>query len=213
MSDFDSILKQADHLLEENNFAAALELYRAATRAGPPTRYLLDNLRVAEEQEALEFSRTLRQKYPDSLVAGKNHVYNLLQLGGHWTAHAVILCTELLEQLDLDVTEERSIRRLRFHAATRTGFYAMRDPYRTLVEDFSKILQAGDTYHFAIRSRGAMLVDLARMEATEAIPLLRELGGLEWLPLAAKQFLDTKIMELQILEEVIQEFKIRNGDT
>ena len=207
MSNLDDMIEEADRLLEENNFAAALDLYRAAIMMAPPTKYVLDNLRVAEEQEVLQFSLSLTEKYPDSLVAAKNYIDSLLRVGGHWNAHAVTQCTKLLKRMDLDATEERRLRRLRFHAATRTSYYAMRDPYQSLVEDFSTVWQAGDTYPWAIRSRDGMLEDLLAMKESEAIPVLEELAGLEWLPSEVSQLLGVKVTELRMLKHIIQDNK------
>jgi hypothetical protein len=67
-AEHDQLVDQADRLLEENDFAAAMAAYRAAALAGPPASPALTNLGVAEDQERLGFWRLLRQKHPTSLV-------------------------------------------------------------------------------------------------------------------------------------------------
>ncbi len=207
LPDLTHLIEEADRLLEGNEFAAARDMFRAVCLLAPPTRHTLVNLNVAEEQEQLQFSRTLVQKYPDSLMAQLEEVMAFMRLGSHWNAHAAIRCTDILQALDLTLVEEHQVRRLRFRAATRTGYYSAREPYQTIVEDFSKLWVAGNTYHWAARSRQGMLQDLAAMNEPEATLILETLAGEDWLPPLVKQLLEAKIRELRILENVTQEYK------
>ncbi len=205
-TDIRSLIDEANRLLDENEFAAARDTFRAAAIQAAPTRPLLGNLNVAEQQERLQFSRILGEKHPNSLIAQLEQIALLMSMGDQWTAHAVVRCSELLQTIGLDTLETHHIQRLRFRAASQTVYGSMPDPYRTLVEDFTEVWRAGEIYAWAVQPRTGMLQEIASMNEPEVIPVLGVLAQQEWLPLNTRKFLETKISELEALKEATQEY-------
>jgi len=200
------IIREADQLLEEGNFSAARDLYRVAATIDSPTKYVLDSLRVAEEAEALVFSRNLREKYPHSIIAWINDISNLIYHGKQWNAHAVQHSTELLQHGNLSGDEALHIRRLRCRAILHSGYYTVLQLYPILVEDFSTIWKAGISEPLTVRGPRGLLDELAAIRDPRIVFVLEALNQIADLPPKVKQFLDLKIQELQTLGEISADY-------
>lgn len=202
VSHLKQLIEEADSLLENNEFAAARDLYRSAVLLAPPTEDVLGKLRVAEEQDQLQFSRNLRHHFPASLVVQKNEIRTLMQMGNAWNVHALMRCTELLEAGSLELPETLHIRWRRLKAAIRAGRHQVQDQYRTLIEDFFELWDAGTRLPWAMKIRSNLVEELAGLIDPLAIETLTDLSERDWAPSGLKEFLNTKIRELHTLERV-----------
>ena len=204
MPDVTHLIEEADRQLEANNFALAGELFRDACMLAPPTRHIFTNLRVAEEQERLQFYRQLEAKYPDSLLVKSKLMGVYLDMPGHWKARAIDISTKLLQTLTLEIAEELRLRRIRFSTMLRCADYATPDRDRVLTEDFTYLWQAGNHYPWATKTRGSLLAELAGVADPILGLAVASLAEADWLPAKAGELLRKKADELLILSEVIQ---------
>jgi hypothetical protein len=194
MSDATALLEEADRLLDENEYRAALEQYREAALATLPSAHLLANLSVAEDQDRLAFRRVLKERFPQSLECRLSEVGVLIAIA--WYDQAVRSCTELLNTSAKNTLDKVRIHRLRLRAAVSGGDCA------TLDEDFLAIWRAGDTHPAAERIRMGLVKDLARVGDPTAARALRRIGGQQGIPREVKKFIDGKASELLALDYV-----------
>jgi hypothetical protein len=195
MADVDQLIAEADRRLDENEFAAARDLYREIALARAPSMALLANLGVAEDQERLQFRRVLARRYPSEPRFRVAEAETLIDV--HKPALAIDVCTQLLQSEDGQSPEQRTaLHLLRFRAAVRSG------RYDTLIEDVRTVWEAGETFAPARRLRQALLRGIVQLDRAEAIPVLESLCERGIVPERASAFVVAKVEELRRLSDV-----------
>jgi len=201
MSTPDDLEREAYSHLDECRFAEAREAYRRVALAKTPTVAMLCNLGVAEERERLAFARVIAERYPENMKCRLHEATTMLVC--HVPNWAVLLCTDLL-QLAKSPKEEMEVRCWRFRAAARC-----RDRYSEFLEDFTAIWRMGDQYDWARLGRGMLLEEVAALTNRESLPMLEELDRGQWNSTGVAELIRTKIAELRLLADAIEELGMR----
>lgn len=198
MPDTDSLIREANRLMDEGDWDRARDLYREAFIQALP-EYWVSNLRFAEEYDSIHFWEVLLEKYPDSFAVYENLIIVLAK--AHRVDAVVRLCTELLQAGSAALEGEYIIRRtrwFRFMAALRAFHIRYSGSYKTVPEDFTKLWELG--------SRREIIQALTTLADPTAIPMLELLAREAWLPTPVKQLIEMKIHELQKLADVLHEY-------
>lgn len=209
MTNFDNLVAEADRYLDEGKYSSARDAYRAAATLSAPTKRLMWNLAVAEESEHLQYIRDLILLYPSSLEIQLELIKSLIRIAE--PENAVVECTKLLHQGNLTMIDELLVRWSRFRAAVSSRSAVMQDRYKTIAEDFSVIWRAGETDIRATQSRSDLVRELAALRYPAAIPVLEALMAEVGVPPQVKQFLEIKIHELQMLDNINRTLESRIG--
>ncbi len=194
-----SLREQAYRFLEENDFAAARDLYREAAMLDLPSQRVLINLSVAEAEERLQFRRTLYEKH-NSLIAKMSVIGELFARKLY--DHVLHECTNLLTQGNLSPVDELFIRHRRFSAAAHTVYFPRNVPATVLSEDFW-FLWSPFKPSLTERSHQIVLGELAQVNSASLVPVLQTLAADERLPQPVQQFLAAKVHELQLLAQLV----------
>lgn len=198
-TDSQSLREQADQLLEENDFAAARDLYREAALLELPDQRLLGNLAVAEAEEQLQFTHTLHEKH--QVLLTKRGVIGELFARKRYDS-VLHECTNLLTQGNLSAVDELFIRHRRFSAAARTVYFPRNVPATVLSEDFW-FLWSPFKPSLTERSHQIVLAELAQVNSAGLVPVLQTLAADDRLPPPVQQFLAAKVHELQLLAQLV----------
>ena len=91
--DWEHLLDEADRLLEQYDFAGSVAAFREAALLAPLASNWLENLKIAEDNERVEFRRRLTHMFPESL----DLAHDELQLLGRarYAGRAVAPCGHL----------------------------------------------------------------------------------------------------------------------
>ncbi len=201
MEDLQTLIERANQKLEINDFGGAVNDYRSGAMMSPPSQTILDNLRISEQEETLQFRRRLSIHYPESYavqVALGDHYAKF-----HYKRQAIELYTSIMNTLEIDVHQETGVRLRRFRAICDEGCYS----HTLFLEDFWKIWKFGDQYEPAKKLRIIMLRSIAEGATDEyAIKSLKTLMDSDDLPLSVKSFIETKINEIHMLKEIQSTF-------
>jgi hypothetical protein len=192
------LIEEADRLYEEENYAAAFELYREVVLQGPPTRHAVGFLHISLERMGPDLMHHLLYQYPTSFAVReqatmyfRNKIPSVI---------SVRLCTELIEENRqagdaYDPALERYLRGVRIEAAVNWPLSpATSQEYQFFIQDF---LQTWIPSTW----KGWLLNAITRIWDPLFIPALSSLAEVEDLPLPVKKLLAAKIAELQALHE------------
>ena len=193
MTDIDERIAKAETKLDKNDFAGAIEDYRAAAVQMPPKIDLvLGNLSVAETQERLAFAREMSRLYPDSIIVGFREAQLLLESG--FTPQAIERFSNLIALSKEDSLQEKRARFGRLEAALRAG------AYQVFVEDFLWLWKAATLP----LQKQHLLRFLSRADKVDFLSMLKQLLEGERFPLEIRNFVQAKIDELKALNSAFQ---------
>lgn len=197
MDDLQILIDKADQELEMNDFGRAIIDYRSAALISPPSQTILDNLRISEQEEALQFRRELSIKHPNSYLVQMSLADSYARF--HYKRQAIDIYTKILNTIELDIHEQTRIRLKRLRAICMEGY-----SYPTLfLEDFWVIWRFGDEYGPAKKLRVIMLRFITyEAEDEYAIKSLKLLIASDELPSLVKNLLEVKINEIHMLNQV-----------
>lgn len=193
MTDVDERIAEAKTKLDKNDFAGAIEDYRAAA-VQMPTKIdlVLGNLSVAETQERLAFAREMSRLYPDSIIVGFREAQLLLESG--FTLQAIERFSNLIALSKEDLLQEKRARLGRLEAALRAG------AYQVFVEDFLWLWKAATLP----LQKQHLLRFLSRADKVDFLSMLKQLLEGERFPLEIRNFVQAKIDELEAFNSAFQ---------
>jgi hypothetical protein len=192
------LIEEADRFYEEENYAAAFELYREVVMQGPPTRHAVGFLHISLERMGPDLMHQLLYKYPESFAVREQAAIYFQNKSP--SDISVRLCTELIEENrqagdTYDPALERYLRGVRLQAAVYWPLSpATSQEYQFFIQDFSQ-LWATST------ARRWLLDAITRIWDPLFIPALGSLAEAEDLPLPVRHLLAAKTVELQALRE------------
>lgn len=196
MEDVDTKIQEAEIKLEQNDFAGAIEDYRAAAIQMPSQLELvLDNLRVAETQERLAFARQMSNSFPDSWLVVHQEARLLIE--SRFMLQAIERFTHLITLSSDDLVQARRTRWGRLEASMSAGAYIV------FVEDFLWLWQAAT---LPVLKRG-LLRFLAQVGKADFVPVLERLLEADCFPQDVRRFVQAKIDELSLLATVSESFE------
>lgn len=193
MTDVDERIAEAKTKLDKNDFAGAIEDYRAAA-VQMPTKIdlVLGNLSVAETQERLAFAREMSRLYPDSIIVGFREAQLLLESG--FTLQAIERFSNLIALSKEDSLQEKRARLGRLEAALRAG------TYQVFVEDFLWLWKVATLP----LQKQHLLRFLSRADKVDFLSMLKQLLEGERFPLEIRNFVQAKIDELEAFNSAFQ---------
>jgi hypothetical protein len=197
MSDSTELIAEADRKLEENSYAEARDLYRAAALMTSPTRATLVNLSIAEDQDRLEFRRQLSLAHPTSTQVRLAEASALTS--AHRARQAIQIYTQMLGWETIDSHKAFAVRLARLRVAASSG------DYQVLQNDFLALWKASAADPRLRRLRPTMLRSLAQLHDVKAIGMLQVLFEDTDIGSPVKHFLESKITELRSLAAAIEE--------
>lgn len=193
MTGVDERIVEAETKLDKNDFAGAIEDYRAAAVQMPPKIDLvLGNLSVAETQERLAFAREMSRLYPDSIIVGFREAQLLLESG--FTPQAIERFSNLIALSKEDSLQEKRARLGRLEAALRAG------TYQVFVEDFLWLWKVATLP----LQKQHLLRFLSRADKVDFLSMLKQLLEGERFPLEIRNFVQAKIDELEAFNSAFQ---------
>ena len=193
MTGVDERIAEAKTRFDKNDFAGAIEDYRAAAIQMPTKIDLvLGNLSVAETQERLAFAREMSRLYPDSIIVGFREAQLLLESG--FTPQAIERFSNLIALSKEDLLQEKRARLGRLEAALRAG------AYQVFVEDFLWLWKAATLP----LQKQHLLRFLSRADKVDFLSMLKQLLEGERFPLEIRNFVQAKIDELEAFNSAFQ---------
>lgn len=180
--------------LESNDFAGARSLLREAAMMQDPTEGVLANLSVAEDEEILDFRRSLSHIHASSLVCVLGEIQALLNV--RRPTHAIQLATRKLSSEQHTLHDEIRLRLLRFKAAVQGG------GSECLVADFLRIWRAASLLPAAMRFRPGLIRQVSSVHHSDFSAVVHDLSLNPDLPSVVRDFLKSKALELDLLSAV-----------
>jgi hypothetical protein len=195
--DTNHLIEAADRLYEEENYAAAFELYRTVVMQGSPTRHAVGFLHTSLERMGKDLMYELLHKYPRSFAVREQAAIYFRNKSQ--SALTVRLCTELLEENrqadEHDPALEQYLRSVRVQATVHWPLNpATTQEYEFFIQDFLQ-LWASDA------GRPRLFAAIARIQDPLFIPTLRTLSEEAVFPVTVQRLLEAKIAELHALRE------------
>lgn len=190
----ESTFHLANQLLDENNFAEAVSIFREAATKTEPTAAQLANLDIAESEECTSFRRALCHFYPHS-VACRVALIQALEDAGHANI-SVESASALLSDYRLTDTENISVRFLRLRIAINT------DRGDIVIDDFSSLWRSRDSTIQNRQYRGGILRAVASCRNTAMSGTLLEMSLLPFVEKDVSAFLRAKASEMDLLRVV-----------
>lgn len=184
----DELYNDANRRLDENNFSEAVSLFRKAALTSEPTAMQIVNLGIAEDEERLQFRKTICERYPQSIHCQLNLVLTLHNVGH--SGLAVRLASEMISATKLTEMDLLQARIIRLRAALAAKVYEI------VILDFSELWQAGLSNSVALRCRTGIVSDLASANAPEFCGVFDELSRLPFVEEDVAEFLRAKANEL-----------------
>jgi hypothetical protein len=200
MNDLVELVAEANRLYEEEDYAAAHDLYKAAAMLAPPNEYIMTFLMLSLWYATSSFLMDLLTKYPDSIVVKQGVAVASLDRS---PMRAAAICSSLLERGTLTLEDELNLRWIRLQAAVRTMRKSQPEWYNTIIEDFTRLWSFDGKWRSVIPyNRQLLLEALARICYPLCIPALQILVDQSGITSDVKEFLLAKINELRALNEI-----------
>jgi hypothetical protein len=189
--------QEAEQALDRNDYATARELYRQAASLADPMddnslTIILSNSGFAVEMDQLLFLRSVVERNPESLTCALAEVSWLIHINS--SACAVWICNKLLAQ--------HSSAPLALHIARLRAALSDRNSYPLILEDSPIIWESAGRMDNPQPTRALLLSELARCKDPTIVPVFLQLLRQSWMTPAIQRFLQTKVEELVLLQEL-----------
>jgi tetratricopeptide (TPR) repeat protein len=188
--------QEADQKLDVNDFAAAVNLYRAAMKSHEPSAQVLGNLDIAEDADAVQFHSELARLYGRSLTVRMALARCLL--ASKRSSQALDCCTRALQELLVDPKSEILLRRLRLESALASRQYDI------AASDFRFIWQAGEKLPASRAFRRRLLSFVASLNEPKAVEFIDGIRVVLTTPIGIA-LAEAKLKELVALGAAIDE--------
>lgn len=182
------LISEADARLESNDFSVALDLYRKAATKDEPSKHVLVNLSVAQDQESIRFWRDLSRLFPNSIQVRLGEARALL--AARFFGNAAEVCTELL-RTEATAAERTAILRLRVACSSGGRRYEL------MMSDLAALWSSSDPLATAPRFRVGVLEELVRLADPDAIAALESFGNMPNVPDEVRALVTAKVHELE----------------
>jgi hypothetical protein len=186
----------ADRLFDEQEYAAARELYRAEALRRVPAGKLFYTMHLAHELDELQFLEQISRRYSDQVECQLAYITCLIEQRA--AARAVDECNNLLG-IAIQTPHEITIRFLRVRAALLNPKWS-----GTLSDDLLNIWELAQLLPQPTSSRRTLLTEIVKISTSAFIPALRDIVEDQAMPTQMTRVVRAKLTELEGLSDVVE---------